>query len=278
MEKSIDSVKEFWNENPLFTGESEHEEGSLEFFEEHKRVYYEDVFAGDFKKEKYIPKSGKDQKVLDLGCGVGFWTIEMLQYSQPGKFYSADLTPKALEITKKRLAHYNLESELSIQNAEKMTYDDNTFDHLNCQGVIHHTPDTQACLNEISRVIKPGGTASISVYYRNFILRNWKSISVFGRSLSKIGGGLKGRGREKIFTVSDVNEITRLYDGAKNPVGKSYTKKQILGMIPEDMEVENVFLNFFPARSLPFKIPKGLHRFLSRNMGFMIHLSLRKKK
>lgn len=278
MEKDLESVKEFWNENPLFTGESKHEEGSLEFFEEHKRVYYEDVFADDFRKSKYIPNLDKDDKVLDLGCGVGFWTIEIMQYTNPGQFYSADLTPKALDITKKRLELYDLKSELSIQNAEKMTFEDNTFDHLNCQGVIHHTPDTQACINEICRVIKPGGTASISVYYRNFILRNWNYISILGRSLAKIGGGLKGRGREKIFTVSDVNEITRLYDGEKNPVGKSYTKKQILSMIPDDMEVEDVFLNFFPARSLPFKIPKGFHRYLSRNMGFMIHLSLRKKK
>lgn len=278
MDKNLDSVKEFWNENPLFTGESKFDEGSLEFFEDHKKVYYEDVFADDFRKEKYMPKFKATDKVLDLGCGVGFWTIEMLQYSNTDNFHSADLTPKALEITEKRLKLYNLKSELSLQNAEKMTFEDGTFDHLNCQGVIHHTPDTQACLNEIARVIKPGGTASISVYYRNFILRNWKYIAGIGGRLAKIGGGLKGRGREKIFTVSDVNEITRLYDGEKNPVGKSYSRKQILDMVPADMEVENVFLNFFPARSLPFKVPKGLHKFLSRNMGFMIHITLRKNK
>lgn len=277
MGNNIDSVKEFWNENPLFTGESKFEEGSLEFFEEHKKVYYEDVFASNFKKDQYIPDLNGKERALDLGCGVGFWTIEILQHTTPDKFYSADLTPKALEITKKRLALYNLEAELSIQNAEKMTYEDAFFDHINCQGVIHHTPDTKACLSEMSRVLKSGGTASISVYYRNGILRNWKYISVLGRSLAKIGGGLKGRGREKIFTVADVNEITRLYDGDANPVGKSYTKKQILSMLPSDLEVENVFLNFFPARSLPFKISKGFHKYLSRKMGFMIHLSLRKK-
>lgn len=36
--------------------------------------------------------------------------------------------------------------------------------------------------------------------------------------------------------------------------------------------VEKIFLNFFPARTLLFKIPQ----FLYKNMNFMIHLNLRK--
>ena len=102
-----------------------------------------------------------------------------------------------------------------------MTFHDNEFDHVNCQGVIHHTPDTEATLSEISRVIKPGGTARISVYYRNPILQSWRYLRWIGWPLSLLGGGLKGRGREKIFTESDVDEIVRLYDGADNPLGKS---------------------------------------------------------
>lgn len=92
-----------------------------------------------------------------------------------------------------------------------------------------------------------------------------------------LGAKLKGRGRESIFLQDDANEITRLYYGDKNPIGKSYTKKEILGMVDEYFIVDKVFLEFFPARSLPFKIPKFLHRFLYRNCGFMIFLNLRRK-
>ena len=55
MGKTIKDVKEFWERNPLFTGESKFEAGSKEFFEHHKKVYYDDVFAGKFKDEKFIP-------------------------------------------------------------------------------------------------------------------------------------------------------------------------------------------------------------------------------
>lgn len=273
----IEDVKSFWDSTPLFSGESEHEVGSKEFFEEHVKVYYDDVFAGRFDDHLFIPKNFKDATVLDLGCGVGFWTIEIQKLRDCKKFYSGDLTEKALSVTKKRLETYGMRSELSIQNAEKMTYEDKFFDHVNCQGVIHHTPDTEATVREIARVLKKGGTASISVYYKNFFLRNWSKFRMVGKSLSKLGGGLKGRGRESIFSVEDEQEIVRYYDGSDNPIGKAYTEKEFVDMLSPYFEVEKTHLYFFPARSLPVKLPKSIHRFLSKRMGFMIHANLVRK-
>jgi len=277
MNKNINDVKEFWENNPLFSGESAFKTGSKDFFEEHRRVYIEDVFANDFQEEKFIPKLDDDAKVLDLGCGVGFWTIEMLNRGGYKNMYSADLTQTALDNVSKRLEFNGLISILSIQNAENMTYGDNLFSHINCQGVIHHTPNTEKTVQEMARVLKDNGTAYISVYYKNIFLRNWNILKVIGKVLSKSGAKLKGRGRESIFEQNDVNEITRLYDGEANPIGKSYSKKEAIALVEKYFYIENVFLNFFPARSLPFKIPNFLHKFLSRNMGFMIHLNLRKK-
>lgn len=277
MDTSIDEVKDFWENNPLFSGESEFEVGSTQFFKAHSKAYYDDVFVGEFEDEKFIPANLDDAVVLDLGCGVGFWSIEIQQRRNCKAFYSGDLTQKALDTTRLRLEQNGLKADLSIQNAEKMTYESNFFDHVNCQGVIHHTPNTEKTVEEIARVLKPGGSASISVYYQNLFLRNWSKISAIGKVLSKSGGGLKGRGREDIFNEEDPDEITRLYDGSDNPIGKSYLKKDIVAMMKPYFKVEQTFKYFFPARSLPFKIPKAIHRLLSRNLGFMIHLNLIKK-
>ena len=163
------------------------------------------------------------------------------------------------------------------QNAESTTFGDQLFDHVNCQGVIHHTPDTQATVKEIARVLKVDGTASISVYYRNIFLRSWKILRPLGWFLSLLGAKLKGRGREKIFSKNNVDEIVRLFDGVKNPIGKSYTQKEFISLLSPYFKIEEMYLHFFPARSLPFKIPKFIHRFLDRNFGFMIYATLRKK-
>ncbi len=275
--KTIDDVKKFWESNPLFSGESEYEVGNKEFFEHHTRVYMEDVFAGCFDETLFVPSLSGDKKVLDLGCGIGFWTIELLKRGNYQNFYAADLTQKSLDLTAKRLEYYGLHANLLLQNAEQMTFADESFSHVNCQGVIHHTPDTEATVREIARILEADGTACISVYYKNIFLRHWNLLRPAGKFLFGLGAKLKGRGREDIFAQNDVNEITRLYDGENNPIGKSYSRKEIISMVEPYFEVEKVFLNFFPARALPFRIPSWLHKLLSKHMGFMIHLNLRKK-
>ena len=275
---NINDVKSFWNDNPLWTGESEHQPGTIEFFNEHRRVYIDDVFTGNFDLRFMPPPrpAGQQMKVLDLGCGIGFWTAEFAMRGLSNVF-AADLTENALEITKSRLGLLGLKVTLSQQNAENLSFSDNEFDHVNCQGVIHHTPDTEKAVSEIARVIKPGGTASISVYYKNPFLKMWPYMRWLGVPLTWLGGGMKGRGRENIFLESNVDEIVRLYDGSANPVGKSYSKSEFSAMLAPYFTVNEVYYHFFPARALPFKIPKALHRWLDRSMGFMIFASLTKK-
>lgn len=136
--------------------------------------------------------------------------------------------------------------------------------------------DTEAAVAEIARVLKPGGTASVSVYYRNPILRLWPYLRWIGWPLAEFGAGLKGRGREGIFLEGNVDEIVRLYDGADNPIGKSYTRDQFVAMLGRHFEVRETYLHFFPARALPFRIPAKLHRWLDRHLGFMIYATVRK--
>ena len=192
---------------------------------------------------------------------------------------AADLTNKALDLARKRCDLLSIDNVEFIQaNAEELPFEDSSFDHINCQGVIHHTPDTLKSLKEISRCLKPGGSFSISVYYQNFLLRSWPLIRPIGNLLTSYGGGLKGRGREKIFSIKDVNEIVRYYDGSDNPIGKSYSKRSFNKLLLQsNLITENKFLHFFPARSLPIKLPNLLHSYLDKLLGFMLY-NIGKKK
>jgi len=248
--------------------------GSREFFEQHRQVAIEDCFAGSIDA-RVFPGACNQNAVLDLGCGPGFWLVELTRRGCT-EVVGADLTFNAIKLARQRCARYDVTASFCQQDAERLGFADGSFAHVNCQGVIHHTPDTAACLGEIARVLRPGGTANISVYYRNVFLRMWPVLRTLGRFLARCGAGMKGRGRENIYAIADVDELVRHFDGADNPIGKSYTRAQFLAMLHVHFEVEETFLHFFPARSLPFRLPRFLHRWLDRHTGFLIFARLRK--
>lgn len=274
--KTISDVKNFWESNPLWVGESKHDVGTVEFFEEHRKIVLDDCLAGEHDK-RIFPSSKNSGKVLDMGCGTGLWTVELFQNGCQN-IISADLTFNALKLTKKRCDLFGVKAFLTQQNAERLGFKDSVFSHVNCLGVIHHTPDTKTCISEISRVLKYEGTATISVYYRNIFLRIWPMLKWSGKLLSKTGAGLVGRGRENVYSLSDVNEIVRMYDGKENPIGKCYTRLEFIQMISPYFEIKQMFIHFFPSRTLPFRLPKKLHRILDRKFGFMIYATLKKQQ
>src|SRR5262245_21611263 len=273
----IEGVRAFWESNPLWSGESAHETGSAAYFDEHRRIVIDECFGGEFDARFMPPRVDASQPmaILDLGCGVGFWSAEFAMRGLSG-IVAADLTQRALQITGQRLRACGGSARLQQENAEALSFTDGTFDHVNCQGVVHHTPDTQRAIAEIARVLKPGGTASVSVYYRNALLRLWPVLRWVGYLLAKLGGGLKGRGREGIFLERDVDRIVRLYDGLDNPIGKSYSRRAFVSLLEPHFEVEQTYLHYFPARALPFGLPRALRRWLDRHVGFMIYASVRK--
>ena len=271
---TVDDVRNFWNKQPLFTGESEFEPGTREFFEHHRAVCRLDCFAGEIDPQIFSGLRAED-RVLDLGCGIGFWLIEFWERGFRN-LTGADLSPSSLEIARQRCAVYAADPELREENAEALSFDDGSFDHVNCQGVIHHTPDTDRAIAEIARVLAPGGTASISVYYRNLILRSWPLMHPVGRALSSLRRGLKGRGRDSIFDVRDTEEIVRWYDGRDNPIGKAYSKREFRDMLLPHFDVESVYYHFFPMRSLAERAPAAVRKLADRTLPFMIYVNVRK--
>jgi hypothetical protein len=71
----------------------------------------------------------------------------------------------------------------------------------------------------------------------------WPYVGWVGTWLARRGAGLKGRGRERIFLERDPDEIVRLYDGADNPIGKSFTKHQFRMLLEPWFEIEETYLH-----------------------------------
>ena len=70
-----------------------------------------------------------------------------------------------------------------LNDANNLPYEDDTFDVVYSFGVLHHTPDTNSCISEAFRVLKPGGQSWIYVYGSDGIW--WNIIYKLRKNLKK---------------------------------------------------------------------------------------------
>jgi len=268
----ISAVKDFWEEHPLFSYEVKHELGSLSFFREIDRIKMEDAerFAMHYWD---FPDFKKGQSLLDIGCGPGFLTRHFA--SKGYNVTAVDLSEKAVMLTQKSLELYALNARVLEDNAENLKFKDNSFDYVISSGVLHHTPDTRKSVLEAYRVLKPGGRAKITLYYKNILLRKpfWNLTRFLARNmLSNVPG------RELLAGVKEPGEFIRIYDGNTNPVGKGYALDEAQKILAPPFIWLNSEVHLFPTRFMPRWLPmnRALHRFLDSRFGTMVYINLMK--
>lgn len=102
-----------------------------------------------------------DSRVLEIGCGAGFWSAKLAERSNA--LYLVDIVPSCIELSKERLAghdhiYYHLTQGNSLdfltEKAIDFVFSWNTFVHIN-------DSDTLVYLKEIHRVLMSGGYAII---------------------------------------------------------------------------------------------------------------------
>jgi SAM-dependent methyltransferase len=271
--KTIDDVRRFWNENPLFVGEGSSAPGTREWFEEHERIYLDDCLAGE-PAAIFSDGLPPDARILDVGCGPGFW-VRFFARRGFTSVAACDLTQAAVDLTNRSLDLFRLRATVGLGNAEELPYGNAAFEHVNSQGVIHHTPEPRRAIEEFARVLTPGGTVCLSVYYRNWLLRSpWALRMLSGRFGRLVG--LQGRGRESMLSSGDADEIVREYDGRENPIGRAYTEAELRQLFDGLFAVEDVQRWYIPTRALPMRLPVFMHRWLARHFGLMIAIRARK--
>ena len=265
-----EEIRTYWSQNPLGTLDLDEPVGSRAFFEAHEHMLEADALK--YSRPRFHFSNLVDQRVLDVGCGPG---ILVRNYARGGaRVTGIDITKPATRITLASLREFGLPGRVSVADAENIPFAENTFDFVCCCGVLHHTPDTQRGFDEIYRVLKPGGRATIALYYRNLLLRpgSWK-LSHKLYNLFRV----RPKGRDTMGRADSVEEFVRGWDGDGNPLGKIYSRQEALALCGA-FNVLGTYLHFFPLRFMGFRrwVPDWLHRTLDRTLGMMIYLELGK--
>jgi SAM-dependent methyltransferase len=98
----------------------------------------------------------RPQAILDVGCADGEFLFKYLDY-KPKKFCGVEAAPALKALAEKR----GIEVQAVDLNGV-WPYPDNTFDVVHCAQVIEHLHNTRLFVQEILRVLKPGGTALVT--------------------------------------------------------------------------------------------------------------------
>ena len=176
--------------------------------------------------------------ILEAGCGTGQLSITLSRYAR--QIYGIDLSKGSLIEAKQFINSNDIKSvHLFRMNIFKLFFEENTFDVIISNGVLHHTYNPKLAFSKLVRVLKPGGIIVIGLYHR------------YGRIIQKIrqsliknfGDSFKFLDKRFRDKISDKKKYAWFLDQYKNPSETTHTYLEVLNWF----KVENIeFLSSIP--------------------------------
>ena len=251
-----------------------------------KSVYNrKDLLGVSYRRRMYQALSwldntnlSKNSRILDVGCGAGMMAKEIANkgYEISGIDYSYNMIRKA-----KAVCNVNTKFGMNFLqgNIESLPFRDSAFDVVLCLGVITYLKSEQKALQEMSRILKPGGTMILSILNK-FSLGKCLDISVFvKRKLQRIAAN-------RIVSWKKIAEIEENHFTLKSYFMPSLRNSlRIAGFKELDcMTVQYGPLTFFGRKIFPEGININITTFLEkfsnipviRSLGNMCLFRLRK--
>ena len=238
MSSIISQVKNYWNSRPCNLKHSNKDKNSIE--------YYDEVMTKKFKVEPHIPSfcefnKYKGKKILEIGSGLGTMAVN---YALCGADITCvELSDKSLELCKQNFKVRNLKGTFYCGNAEELLNflpSDVKYDMIFSFGVIHHSPHPDIIIQNMKKVLKPGGQLKLMVYNK------------FSFKLFAIYKELN------IWDFNDVNfQIAKRSEAEINcPITFTYTPNQASKLLGSDFKISSIRKDHIFKYNIPHYINK----------------------
>lgn len=211
--EKLEAIKQWSNDPCGANAADDFVPGSKEYFERIEQNRYKE-YAPWMKGVLPFARS-QNLRVLEVGCGLG---TDFLQFARGESIpFGIDLTPIHLRLTQRRLRLYGFPDRLAAADCERSPFAAESFDLIYSFGVIHHTPGTQQAVDEMYRVLKPGGTAWVGLYHRDSAYF-WLALLLY-RGI--VGGELFARGWHGLLA-----QIEHRENSIAQPLVKVYSRRR----------------------------------------------------
>jgi ubiquinone/menaquinone biosynthesis C-methylase UbiE len=260
--------RSWWENNPMrydWKEAIQAPEFSKAFYEEIDRRFFENAreyFPGE--RQPFASLMGlahlADKDVLEIGVGNGSHAGLLARHAKT--FTGVDLTEYASKSAAIRLKEFGLQGNVRHMDAEHLDFPDASFDFVWSWGVIHHSSNTENILKEIRRVLRPGGKATVMVYYRS-----WWSYYVAGTIHGIVEGKLSFKNFHKRYQSHTDGAIARYYSIPewRAFAGKYFKVKKTYSLGPK---YDVVLLPAGAFKNAVLRMmPNALNAFLTKELG-----------
>jgi SAM-dependent methyltransferase len=95
---------------------------------------------------------------LEIGAGTGYFTLNLMRAGKIAHATCTDISPGMLQTLRANAERLGLDVRTEPVDAERLPFDDASFDLVLGHAVLHHIPDLARAFGEFQRVLAPGGT------------------------------------------------------------------------------------------------------------------------
>lgn len=164
----VGAVRDYWDAHTLglqYVSDRTLEPGSPAFFAHIRPWMNPYKFPWIMARIERESAQLRGRHLLEVGCGMGYDSLEFLKRGV--RVTATDLTEAAVRLARRHFEVENVRPEsVHVENALALSFPDETFDAVWANGVLHATGDTRRAVQEVRRVLRPGGRAIISHFYR----------------------------------------------------------------------------------------------------------------
>ena len=115
----------------------------------------------DYARDRFVRDRRRRGLALRHGArarrGTGFFSLNLKQAGVLDEVHVTDLSPGMVEAAQRNAERLGFSVEGRVADAERIPYDDDTFDVVVGHAVLHHIPDVEQAMREMLRVLRPGG-------------------------------------------------------------------------------------------------------------------------
>lgn len=185
----------------------------------------------------HFKSNEKFKKILDIGCGIGIFSLNLGKNLPNAKIMGIDLLPlEGNNFITQLFNEFNIDFKISTHDIQKQTeYPNEYFDLISALDVLEHIRKPRIALDEIKRILKNNGKLIITVPVESKLLKYLRLL------FSKIS-------KKKVVEDHWLGEISSIQEFNK--------------LIQKEFKVE--LFKYYPFRKLPPIFAYGIFYLLSK--------------